>query len=770
MLNIINKSGSMNSLKGYVIDSFWNEFHSEGEVVLTVKSQEELVVLKFTGERFTLFVGQEELIPESKVDTVKELPLKAFNQTKVKALYTKTQSQFLELKEYLTQNSIRSYENDIWPNDRFLMERFIYGDIYIEGESIVEDGKKTFINPRVSPASDSIFKLQTLSFDIETGVNGQVYSIGVCYYGQKNFEHVYMLTDSFKVEDKLVSFHFDEKNLINAFLKDFHQLDPDLIVGWHIVGFDIKFLIERCFKLGINFELSRYKKKSNFREAKGMGAYIDIPGRAIIDGPKAMKAMFLSFDNLKLETVASSVLKTSKDIASDSGKVSEIERRFKDDKLALAKYNLLDCTLVKDIYNKLNVLSFYIQKTRNSGLLFNKSGISTLEFDYSYLPKLHRKGYVAQNSSDFSREDHSTGGYVLEPVAGLHEKVAVFDFKSLYPSLIRTFKIDPLSLVESDKNTLRVPSGHNFSQSEHILPEIIEKLLHKREKAKSVGDSSMSMAIKILMNSFYGVMGTPKSRFYHSDLPSAITLTGQWLIKTIIEFLNNRDIKVLYGDTDSIFVDLSTTTLLEDELCSDMNDFLTSLLRADFNIDSYLEIEHEVTFEKLFFTKTRDGLSGAKKKYVGLKDFNLVFKGMEFVRSDWTDLAKDFQYKLFENFFNDYNLENFIKEYIKQLKSGLYNDMLSYTKRLTKDINEYTKNIPVHVKAAKMINHTGPYRLKEVTYVMTPSGAIPVNLSPSQFDYDHYIEKQIKPLADQVLAYFNKNYESIFTGEQLGFL
>lgn len=152
-----------------------------------------------------------------------------------------------------------------------------------------------------------------------------------------------------------------------------------------------------------------------------------------------------------------------------------------------------------------------------------------------------------------------------------------------------------------------------------------------------------------------------------------------------------------------------------------------------------------------------------------MKDLKLLFKGMEFVRSDWTDLAKDFQYKLFENFFSDYNLESFIKSYIDSLQKGVLDDKLSYTKRLTKPIEDYTKNIPVHVKAAKLINHTGPYRLKEVTYVMTPNGAVPVNMNPDKFDYDHYVDKQIKPLANQVLSYFDKDYDSLFTGEQLGF-
>lgn len=745
---------------GFIIDSGWEENSAQGNVILYVRCEDEVFTLRFTDQKFTLFV--EEDSPKFKNERI--INLKAPNQKKVKALYTNNQREFMSLKEDLSLKGIRSYENDIWPHDRFLMERFIFGDIKFEAKAI--EGKN-LINPKIYPGIKSRVIFQSLSLDIETGVAGEVYSIGVCYFGKKELQRVYMLTDGFHCQDEVTKFYFSEKELIENFLKDFFIMNPDILIGWHVVGFDLKFLIERSYRLGINFDLSRSGKKMSFREGKGTNAYIDIPGRAIIDGPKAMKAMFLEFENLKLETVAHSVLKTSKDIASDSGKVSEIERRFKEDKLSLAKYNLLDCTLVKDIYEKLSVYEFYIEKTRNSGLLFNKSGISTLEFDFNYLPKFHRMGYVAQNASDFERDEQSSGGLVLEPVKGLHKKVAVFDFKSLYPSIIRTFKIDPLSLIEKDVHPVVLPNKMTFSTEKHILPAIIENLLYKREEAKVLKNGPLSQAIKILMNSFYGVMGTPKSRFYHSDLPSAITTTGHWIINKAIEFLNNIDVQVLYGDTDSIFFSLENSSYEENELVKKINEYFDFLIMDEFKVKSFLEIEHEKTFDQLFFSTTRDGLSGAKKKYAGIIHGKISFIGMEFVRSDWTDLAKKFQFELFEKFFNQFNLEIFIKEFVDDLKLGSFDNLLFYTKRLSKDISEYTKNIPVHVKAAQMIKHKGPYRLKEVSYAMTKSGAVPKELMPKDFDYDHYIEKQIKPLADQVLGHMNLDYETLFSGKQL---
>ncbi|MCT4643012.1 MAG: DNA polymerase II [Bacteriovoracaceae bacterium] len=754
-------------INGFILTNRWTSYKGKGAVELFVKCGLECVRLIFTNEAFTLFVSKDENLNSSLFDKEKPTNLKTFNGQLVKALYCNEQDKFLKLKESLSDKGIRSYENDIWPNDRFLMERFIFGDVLIQGEFEIKNQIKTYINPNIKAAPKASFQFNILSFDIETGVDGSVYSIGACYYGAKSKDKVYMRTNIPSDNQGYIEYFLSEKEMIEKFLMDFHQMDPDVIIGWHVVGFDLRFLIERSYKLGIEFNLSRANAKMNTRESAN-AFYVDIPGRVVIDGPKALKSMFLSFENFKLETVATSILGASKDIASDGGKVSEIERRFREDKVSLAKYNLLDCTLVRDIYNKINVIDFHIERTRNSGLLFDKLGISTAEFDFHYLPKLHRKGYVAPNSSEFDRDAMSTGGYVLEPKVGVFNNVGIFDFKSLYPSIIRTFKIDPLSLVESNINPILNPFDQAFSSTNHILPDIIKELLDKRAVAKKEQNESLSMAIKILMNSFYGVMGSTRSRFYHATLPSAITQIGQWIIKTTIAYFESLGLEVLYGDTDSIFIRLDMSRKPQD-LVKQTNTYLNKLLMDKYKVESFLELEFEKSYPKLFFGATRDGASGAKKKYAAWDGQDVHFKGMESVRSDWTKLAKDFQKAIFVNYFQDKPLEEFIKNYVGELKAGFYDDKLVYKKRLTKRIEEYTKNIPVHVRAAKLINHTGPYRLKEVSYCMTTNGPIPIENDPKGFDYEHYIEKQIKPIADQVLMSIGTSYDDLFSGKQLAF-
>lgn len=759
------------SSRAFILTSQWSD-KNRYPLQYYCSSDDGPVLLKFDAEQFVFFadrskMNQSFVTPFSQ----KTVPLKSFDQLDVQAIYCKNSNDFFNLKKEMADKGIRTFENDIWPTDRFLMERFINGSIEIAGESIYEDGVHIYLNPKIKPAHyDPNFLI--CSLDIETGVDGSLYSIGVHFSGTKSHKFVYMLADESKKINNELEFFSNEKKLLKKFIFDIRELDPDILIGWHVIGFDLKFLENKCLKLGVPFIIGRDHTEVRVEEKKGSGFFAKINGRVVIDGPPAFRSAFYQFKNFKLETVASELLGTSKDIASDAGKVSEIERRFKEDKISLAKYNLLDCTLVTDLYHKVSMIKFLTQRVKVSGLLMDRLGISTAALDHVLLPKLHRKGMVAPNSSSMDRDEHSTGGMVIEPKVGLHENVAVFDFKSLYPSIIRTFKIDPYSRVMSHQEEISNPTGVKFSRTYHLLPEIIEQLLILRQRAKDNNDRSLNLAIKILMNSFYGLMGSFRCRFYHADLPKAITQTGHWLLNQTIGFFENRNMEVLYGDTDSIFVKLtddsgSSSIKIAETLAEEVNEFLARVIRDDFGLESHLELEFEKNFSKIYFSSIRGTDSGAKKKYVGLSQGEMIFTGMEYVRSDWTDLAKKFQYGLFEIFFMGGAIEGYIKDYIQNLKNGLYDEDLSITKKLSKDPKEYTKNIPPHVKAALLVNHTGPYRLKEVTYIMTVKGPVPIQNEPSSIDYEFYIEKQIKPLADQVLNSMGKSFESVALGDQL---
>lgn len=752
-------------MKAFLLTSGVKNYQGSFEIHLWAQSQEGAALFRFNNEKHVFFVPRGSKLNSSEV-LKKEVQLKNFEGKEVDAFYLENYQALNSVLDKCRANSIRTFEADVRPDERFLMERFINGQVEVNGKFEQKNGYKEFINPQIKPAS-FYPSLSTLSLDIETGVGGELYSVAMHMRVNNRDDQkiVFMLSHEIRDNQAELIYCQTEKQILDLFIKTLNEWNPDIITGWHVIGFDLDFLQKKALKNNLKLLIGRDGSEIRIEEGK---RYAHVNGRLIIDGPPTLRAAFFSFKNFKLETVAQEVLNIGKDIASDSGKVDEIERRFREDKEALAKYNLLDCTLVLDIFDKLKTLDLLIRRVQISGLLIDRLAFSTAAFDHLFLPRLHRKGFVAPNVVDISRDEASSGGMVLAPKVGLHTNVAVFDFKSLYPSIIRTFKIDPYSLLCSNENLLETPVKINFSKSHNILADEIGRLLEERERAKRENNSPLSQAIKILMNSFYGVMGSSRCRFYHADLPVAITQTGHWILEQTVGFFENRNYEVLYGDTDSLFVKLpEENESLAKSLASEANEFIKNLIQNEFQVQSFLDLELEKIYDKIFFAQSRSSELGAKKKYAGLLDGNIQFVGMESVRSDWTELAKDFQKGLFTYIFNGDSVDVFIKETLKNLESGLYDDKLTITKRLSKDPLEYTKNKPPHVQAALLVNHTGPYRLKEVSYVMTHTGPRPIQIDPGKLDYIYYIEKQLRPVAEDILYLQGKSFDDFVSGAQL---
>lgn len=731
----------------------------------------------------------------------RQVELQSFSNFDVDALYFESLNFYYEGKRTLQTKQIQMFESDVRPADRFLMERFINGSVEIIGQKRLEGGKTVWINPQLKPCT-YIPKLKWLSIDIETepikkfGNNGMLYSIAAHgIFNTNDTKKVFVLKqDKTKKVSTVVpeiagadiEYKSTEKELIIAFLKFVKEWDPDLIIGWHVIGFDIKFLIDKCSTLHIPFTLGRGTKKTSVNERRSGMFSAEIEGRIVIDGPQTLRSAFFKFDDYKLETVAMKILGRGKDITPEKDKLKEIIRRFNDDKPALAKYNLEDCILVSEIYEKTGLIEQLKTRSLITGLTMDRVNMSVASFDHLMLPAVHRKGKVGYDTDDVIPGGHAAGGHVFTSTPGLYHHVIVLDFKSLYPTIIRTFFIDPLSLhtalhkiIQSTENPdmnsdiIKTPSGHSFSRKEHILPSFLTKMMEQREFAKEKNNSNLSQAIKILMNSFYGVMGTTGCRFYHPDLPSAITETGQWILKTTASFLRDRGYNVIYGDTDSVFVCLKDDEFLSTEkvgnlLKDEVNIYFTDIIKEKYQVESQLEMEFEKHYPKFFLPAMRSSKEGARKRYAGyMENGEIDFKGLEVVRSDWTELAKRFQSELFERFFKDLELVEWVKNYVNSIKNGEFDNLLVYKKRLTKRAEEYTKITPSHIKAARLEDPENNKNLKEVQYILTMEGPVPVSMNPTDIDYSHYIEKQIKPLADGVLFAIDISFDEIITGRQL---
>jgi DNA polymerase-2 len=359
----------------------------------------------------------------------------------------------------------------------------------------------------------------------------------------------------------------------------------------------------------------------------------------------------------------------------------------------------------------------------------------------------------------------------------------VFDFKSLYPSIIRTSNIDPLAMVlaadKADEDVIKTCNDVRFNRERGILPGILDVFFERRAQAKAENNALASYTYKIVMNSFYGVLGTNTCRFSSSRLAGAITHTGHYVMRWCKAFLETNNCNVLYGDTDSLFVDAhlpndsSYDQAFEkgSELCQLVNGELDVQLEAEFGVESRLELEFEKIYRKLLLPPMRgQETRGRAKGYAGILQKNateteLQIVGMEAVRRDWTNLSHQFQRALFTLLFNDASaneIEGFILSLVHEIRSGTKDDLLVYRKALRKPLESYTKTTPPHVKAARMLSNPSGV----IHYLMTIDGPQPVNLKSSPIDYSHYIDKQIKPIVETIAPFCGINVDSALTGQQ----
>lgn len=240
----------------------------------------------------------------------------------------------------------------------------------------------------------------------------------------------------------------DEKALLRALVTQVQQYDPDLFIGWNLVNFDFKLLIERANRLGLPLLLGRGKSAASWRDGRETNqGFVTVPGRVVIDGIDGLKTATYQFDSFSLESVSQQLLGKGKATEDVDNRLAAIEHDFHHNKLKLAEYNLQDCVLVEEIFSHTRLLDFLTLRSRLTGLELDRSGGSVAAFTNLYLPRLHRAGYIAPNLP-VDGGLASPGGYVMESRPGLYKQVLVLDFKSLYPSIIRTFKIDPMGLTE----------------------------------------------------------------------------------------------------------------------------------------------------------------------------------------------------------------------------------------------------------------------------------------------------------------------------------
>ena len=798
---------------GHCVFELWVK--SDDGVHQLVIENEKAVCFAFESDRVEILA----LCQQAQLNIAfKCLELTSFDGQAVFGLYSESLKDYHRLRKLTEERRIELLEADIKPIDRYLMERFIQGELCFTGIEQLKSQSNSVKSISVinqAQIKQGLYNptFSTLSIDIECDEQGYLYSIGLHGIGfyEKNTQGTDLqVTD---IQEKSVEFVLyngmqsndnpiikpsdlpdytiwldSEWELLLKFNQLVTELNPDLIIGWNFVKFDVRVLVAAAKRNGIKLKIGRDGSELEFIDGNrdGEQRYPDkayVAGRVILDGIEVMKNATYSFPSFSLNHVASEILGEQKLIQESAGdKLAEIKHLYKNDPISLIEYNLQDCILVSKIFSKEKLVEFVITRTKLTGVELDRVGGSVAAFTNLYLPHAHRKGWIAPNLVSAQDYVNSPGGFVMDSIPGIHNDVLVYDFKSLYPSIMRTFNIDPVALLEarSLNEEQRIPGfrGGEFSREKAILSSILDKLWQAREQAKADNNKVFSNAIKIIMNSFYGVLGSSGCRFYDTKLASSITMRGHWVLNQSKLWFEQQGLTVIYGDTDSVFVSLDDSKFsVEDaeQLGIDLNKWFNQKIQQDFNLDNKMELEFETHFSPFFMPTIRGSESGSKKRYVGMKkhknsDPELIFKGMETVRSDWTELAKIFQMKLFQLVFAKLDCDEYISSVISKLKKGEFDHLLIYRKRIRQHIASYVKTTPPHIKAARLANsqaNSDIYRKgSSIEYIIGINGpkVNEPNLIPN---YEHYIEKQIFPIAEAILAIYSPKTLKLFNQQMV---
>ncbi len=688
------------------------------------------------------------------------------------------------LRDRLHSAGIDTFEADVRFASRYLIERGIKGGCEITGDAL--PGKRIawlFDNPTLKPASVEI-EPRVLSFDIETDPSGRKL-LAISLYGHDIDEVLIVDPENRSMPERAVRCA-DEKSALELFCERVRTFDPDVLTGWNTIDFDLTALQRIAARVRHPFELGRDTGAMKLRKAEGYfgSGQANVPGRLVLDGIDLLRGAFVRMDDYSLDAVAREVLGEGKAVTGDvHDRIAEIQHNYAHELPAFALYARTDARLAWQIVAKLNLVPLAFARSALTGMTPDRVAASIASFDFLYLAELERRKIVAPTvRSDDSRVHAAQqGGHVLEPVIGLHENVWVFDFKSLYPSIIRTFNIDPLGLVAAPQpgdDVIETPGGA-FRREPAILPGLLDELFPRRETAKRAGDTVASQAIKILMNSFYGVLGTPACRFSNPALANSITGLGREMLLWSKRWFEERGFKVLYGDTDSLFVhsgrdDPAAAEAQARELAALLNAELERHIAEQWRVASSLELEFEKLYLKLFLPHARGSARGASKRYAGLvhgrsdagKDARgtampgaiaeIEFVGMEVVRRDWTALAKQVQRELYRRLFANEPVDAYLAEVVRQLRQGALDAALVYRKNLRKSPDDYTAATPPHVAAARKSTQA---QGRLVSYVMTTAGPEPLDNRQHPLDREHYVAKQVRPVAEPVLETLGLDFE-----------
>ncbi len=562
----------------------------------------------------------------------------------------------------------------------------------------------------------------------------------------------------------------DDSEVIKGFLEYVKEYDPDILIGFESNQRHLPYLNERANILGLKFSITRTETEVH-TSAYG---HISVTGRANVD----------LFDFI--EEIAAIKLKTLENMAEYFGvqkprmiREYEIPSYWEDpEKRSDLEEYAIECSRsIMGISS--SILDFAIQLSKLVGIPLDHIGTAAVGFkvEWYLIKEAHKMGELVPERVERPYRPYP-GAIVLEPKPGRHEKIAVLDFKSMYPSLMIAYNISPDTYVppdavkDGDDYYFAPEVNHAFrKEPPGFYKEVLSKLLEARseikEKLRSLDPESpeyraldaRQKALKVIANASYGYSGWIGARWYIKPVAEATTAWGRATIRKTISIAEESGLELIYGDTDSIFVRYDPEKV-------------ESFLRVVEN-KLRLEIKIDKIYERVIFTE-------AKKRYAGLlPDGRLDIVGLEVVRGDWPDVARRVQKRVLEIMLREENLEqakkdaiDYVRGFISDLREGKveYDDLIIW-KEITRPLEEY-KARGAHIEAARMMIEAG-WELEpgdKVGFVILKGeGKLYQRAAPyfmaslEDVDLGYYMRNQVLPAALRILSVFGVREEDLLS-------
>uniref|UniRef100_A0A8C9WPT9 DNA polymerase n=1 Tax=Scleropages formosus TaxID=113540 RepID=A0A8C9WPT9_SCLFO len=619
----------------------------------------------------------------------------------------------------------------------------------------------------------------------------------------------YDFKDAVRRKNGAVEIAATERTLLGFFLAKMHKIDPDVIVGHDIYGFDLEVLLQRISVCKVpHWSKMGRLRRSNMPKLGGRGAFAErnaTAGRVVCDVEISAKEL-IRCRSYHLSELVAQVLKAER----VSVPQESLRNLYSDSAhlLHLLELTWMDAKFVLHIMCELNVLPLALQITNIAGNILSRTlmGGRAERNEYLLLHAFHEKDFIVPDKALFKRplqdpEDEDmetgkgksrkarrkaayTGGLVLDPAVGFYDKfVLLLDFNSLYPSIIQEFNICFTTVTRSSQadDPDEIPELPEPDLEMGILPREIRKLVERRRQVKQLMKQPdlnpdlylqydiRQKALKLTANSMYGCLGFSYSRFYAKPLAALVTHKGREILMHTKDMVQKMNLEVIYGDTDSIMINTNSTDLEEvyrlgNKVKSEVNK-LYKLLEIDIDgVFKSLLLLKKKKYAALVVEPTADGRYSTKQE----------LKGLDIVRRDWCDLAKACGNYVIGQILSDQNrdaiVENIQKHLLevgeKVLNGSVPLAQFEIHKALTKDPQDYPdKKSLAHVHVALWINSQGGRKVKAgdtVSYVICQDGS---NLSPSQrayapeqlqkqeglsLDTQYYLSQQVHPVVCRI--------------------